>query len=204
MSEPFPPPQDQPAYGQPPYGQPPQARSTYGAQVAGQPPYGHPPAPIPAPPPPGSYGVPVGGYPAPIGEYRVPSAQRPPTRRPGGIALVAALLAAIAAPVAAGLLALRIGTIAPLERVFSPTGAIIWTALSSARTEVLWVEILFWTATALGILAIVLGIVAAARGRGRGLGITAVILAVIGPVGFLLLTSVLYGVGSGIALTDAG
>lgn len=195
MSEPFPPPAGQPPYGQPPTGQPP-----YGQPPAGQPPYGRAPIPVPVPPaPPGAYGVPVGGYRSPIGDYQVPPAERPPSRRLGGIALVAALLAAVGAPIVAGILSLRIGMRVQLDRVLDATGEIVWAALSPVRTEVLWVEILFWVATALGILAIVLGIIATARRRGRGLGVTAIILAVIGPVGFLLLVSVLFGVGSGIA-----
>ena len=47
--------------------------------------------------------------------------------------------------------------------------------------------------------ALALGIVATVRRRGRGAGITAMILAVLGPVVFFLLTSVLLGVGNGMA-----
>ncbi|GAA2862731.1 hypothetical protein [Microbacterium arabinogalactanolyticum] len=161
-----------------------------------------PPPPVPVPPPaapPGAYGVPVGGYQMPVGGYDVPSDTPPASRRTGLLALVAALIAVVVAPIVAGILAVRIGMQVPLESLITVTGDVVWAALTPVRTLVLWVEILFWAATAIGILALALGIVATVRRRGRGAGITAMILAVLGPVVFFLLASVLLGVGNGMA-----
>ena len=161
-----------------------------------------PPPPVPVPPPaapPGAYGVPVGGYQMPVGGYEVPSDTPPASRRTGLLALVAALIAVVVAPIVAGILAVQIGMQVPLESLITVTGDVVWAALTPVRTLVLWVEILFWAATAIGILALALGIVATVRRRGRGAGITAMILAVLGPVVFFLLTSVLLGVGNGMA-----
>ena len=161
-----------------------------------------PPPPVPVPPPaapPGAYGVPVGGYQMPVGGYEVPSDTPPASRRTGLLALVAALIAVVVAPIVAGILAVQIGMQVPLESLITVTGDVVWAALTPVRTLVLWVEILFWSATAIGILALALGIVATVRRRGRGAAISAMILAVLGPVVFFLLTSVLLGVGNGMA-----
>ncbi|BDZ37709.1 hypothetical protein [Microbacterium suwonense] len=173
-------------------------------------PVGPPPVPampvpaMPAPPaaPPGAYQVPVGGYQAsvggyPGGGYQVPPARPQGTRTTGAVALVLALLAAIVVPIVGGLIAYQIGALLPgvaisVDSSFSDDLAV----LSPARTQVLWAEITFWTGTALGIGAIVLGIVAAAKRRGRGLGITAIVLSVLGPVGFFLVVSIFLGIGA--------
>lgn len=168
----------------------------------GRPSYRQHPLPPPAPPaPPGTYGVPVGGYRAPVGGYQVPPTTPVPSRRTGAVALIAALLAAVVAPIVAGILSLRIGMRVQLDEVLAASGDVVWSALSPVRTQVLWIEILFWTGTALGILALALGIAATVRSSGRGMGITAIGLAFIGPAGFLLLVSVLFGVGNGIGLS---
>lgn len=158
---------------------------------------GIPPVP---PPPPGAYDVPVGGYQAPAGGYEMPTGTPPAGRGTGVIALLASLVAAVVAPIVAGVIALQIGMQVPLEALITPTGDVVWSALTPVRTQVLWIEILFWVGTAIGILALVLGIVAAVRRRGRGAGITAIVLAVLGPLGFFLLTSILMGVGNGMMM----
>jgi uncharacterized membrane protein len=53
--------------------------------------------------------------------------------------------------------------------------------LAPARDQVLWAEISLWTGSILGIAAIVLGIIAIVRKRGRGKGIAAVVIAVVAP-----------------------
>lgn len=157
-----------------------------------------PPVPRAPAPPPGAYGVPVGGYQLPVGDYQVPPAAPRAPRTTGLLAMLGAFLAAVVAPAAAGLIALRAGLRVFIDNVLSPTGELSLAALSPVRTQVLWVEILFWAATVIGILALVLGIIATARGRGRGMGITAIVLAALGPFAFVLLVTLLFGVGNGI------
>ncbi|MFD5226811.1 hypothetical protein ACFWHT_14440 [Microbacterium sp. NPDC058342] len=154
--------------------------------------------PVPAAPP-GAYGVPVGGYLMPVGGYQVPPTERAPSKRTGALALVAALLAAVVAPIVGGVLALQIGLQVLIDDLILMSGDIAFSALSPVRTQVLWIEITFWAATVLGVAALVLGIVATARRRGRGMGITAIVLAVLGPAFFFFGASILFGVGNGIA-----
>lgn len=167
-----------------------------------EPSFPSPGAPVPGPavpaPPPGAYTVPVGGYQAPAGAYQLPPTAPPASRRTGAFALAASLLAAVVAPVIAGFVAVRMGMEVLVTDLVTPAGDLRLAALSPVRTPVLWIEIVFWAATALGVIALVLGIVATARRRGRGMGITAIVLAVLGPVGFFLTVSVLYGVGNAI------
>lgn len=166
------------------------------------------PAPPTVPPavPPGAYVAPVGGYPAPsedrIDGYRLPHGDptqnmAPGSRTTGVIALVLAVVAAVVVPIVAGLVAYRIGALLPdsgisVDSSFADDLAV----LTPARTQVLWAEILFWTGTALGIVAIVLGIIATARRRGRGPGIAAIVLSALGPFGFFLAVSVFLGIGA--------
>ena len=53
--------------------------------------------------------------------------------------------------------------------------------LSPVRGLVLWAEIGFWLGTALGLVALALGITAIATRRGRGFGVAAVVIAAVGP-----------------------
>lgn len=157
-----------------------------------------PAAPLPQAPPPGAYRVPVGGYQAPIGGYSAPAATAP-SRATGALALVASLIAAVVAPIVAGALALRIGLLVSVNDLVSAAGDFVVAALSPARTETLWAEIMFWLGTALGLFAIVGGIIAVARRRGRGMGIAAIVIAAIGPVLFFLAVTLMFGIGNGIA-----
>lgn len=168
-----------------------------------------PPAGAPAPPaaPPGAFGVPVGGYQPggyPGGGYQVPPNTPPASRTTGATALILALVAAIVVPVVAAVMAYQIGAVLPNARIgidSSFTGDLA--VLAPVRTQVLWAEIAFWSGTVLGIVAIVLGIIAAARRRGRGLGITAIVLAALGPFGFFLAVSVLLGIGAAASVSGA-
>ncbi|MFC7789254.1 hypothetical protein ACU045_09760 [Microbacterium sp. MAHUQ-60] len=167
-----------------------------------------PSAPPVAPPaPPGSYRVPVGGYAAPMsgraGGYQPPqgdpSRSVPASSRTTGVvALVLALVAAVVVPIAAGLVAYRIGVLLPGSTRIGVGSSFTddLSVLTPARAQVLWAEILFWTGTALGIAAMVLGIIATARRRGRGPGIAAIVLSALGPFGYFLAVSVFLGIGA--------
>ncbi|MEJ1088398.1 hypothetical protein WDU99_08720 [Microbacterium sp. Mu-80] len=158
-----------------------------------------PPPPAPYAPPTGAYGVPVGGYTAPAGGYTVPSTERPASRGAGAIALIAAVLAAVVMPILGAVFAFQIGALLPVEYIdVDTTLENDLAALSPARIQVLWAEIAFWAGTALGVLALVMGIIAVARRRGRGLGIAAIVVAVIGPVLFFVAVFVMLGIGAAV------
>lgn len=182
----------------------PQFPAPGGDRPVGPPP---PPAGVPAPPaaPPGAYHVPVGGYPVSTGGYpggyQVPSAPAG-SRTTGAVALILALLATIVVPVVAAAIAFQIGSLLPNTRISVDSSfKDDLSMLTPARTQVLWAEITFWTGTVLGIGAIVLGIIATAKRRGRGLGITGMVLAALGPVGFFLAVSIFLGIGAVTAST---
>ena len=139
------------------------------------------PAAYPAAPP-GAYQVPVGGYAAPAGSYTAPDTMVRPSGLLGTISLVLALLAAVVTPIIAGIAAFEIGRVLPQGVTTTTTEDL--SVLSPARDQVLWAELSFWIGTILGIAAIVLGIIAIAKRRGRGIGIAAVVVAVLGAVIF--------------------
>ncbi|MBD8012758.1 hypothetical protein H9633_10665 [Microbacterium sp. Re1] len=157
-----------------------------------------PSSPAAQPPPPGAYRVPVGGYQAPIGAYSAPPAPAP-SRATGAVSLAAALVAALVTPVVAGVLALQIGLAVSVDDLIDRNGEFRIAALSPARIETLWAEIMFWLGTALGLFGVIGGIVAVARRRGRGMGIAAIVVAALGPGIFFLAVALMYGIGNGIA-----
>jgi len=120
------------------------------------------------------------------------------TKRPlGALALVSGILAAILAPAVAGFAAFRVGRGAG-EGIMAKGGQNVdLRVLSPVRDIVLVVEIAFWSGMALGITALVLGIVAAARDRGRPMGIVAIVLAVLGPLIFGALVAIALVAGAG-------
>ncbi len=59
----------------------------------------------------------------------------------------------------------------------------------------LWTELSFWAGTVFGIAAIVLGIIAIRRKQGRGAGIAALIVAVLGAVIFFVAVFTAFAVG---------
>ena len=187
--------------------------------VAGYPPI--PPAP-PLPPAPASYGqapaapaygsapqtTSAPGYP-PASPYVAPTYPQygaflaAPTRRVdrsalGVVALVPALVATVVAPVLGAVFAhpigIQLGKALAMDPDFRPTDLSV---LSPVRDIVLFAEIGFWAGTALGIWALVQGIIAIATRRGRGAGIAAVVIAALGPV--LYGVAVLVGYTTGIA-----
>ena len=156
-----------------------------------------PPAPGYAAPP-GAYRVPVGGYAEPSGTYGVPQASAPASRTLGTLSLVLGLLAAVVAPIIVAFPVYEIGRRVPeaLVRLSGDTSATALALLSPARDQVLWAELTFWSATVVGIAAVVLGILAIARRRGRGQGIGALVAAVLGPAIFLVVAGIALAAGT--------
>ncbi|WP_228479925.1 DUF4064 domain-containing protein [Microbacterium abyssi] len=163
-------------------------------------PYGSAPVP-PAPSyqtPPGSYTAPVGGYSTPQGAYQAPvdvPAPRPATL--GVLSFVLSLVAVAVAPIIAGIAGYEIGFRLPSVATDVDAATSDLSFLSPVRDQVLLGEIGFWVGTLTGIVAIVLGIVAIAKRRGRVWGIIGLILAALGPVIFFVVLGIALGVGAG-------
>ena len=157
-------------------------------------------APAPAPQaPPGAYQVPVGGYAAPQGGYMAPVAPTAPSNGFLGIlSLVVAGIAAVVIPIIGGIAGFEIGIRIPGG--IDPSAPDVLSTLTPARTQVLWTEVAFWTGTALGIAAIVIGIFAIRRKARRALGIAGIVLAVLGAGIFwaVLVATVIAGTATGI------
>lgn len=168
-----------------------------------------PPAPptyAPAPPgpqagapaypaaPPGAYQVPVGGYAAPEGNYQAPTQEEKKSGLLGVLALVLSLVAAVVTPIVAGVSGFEIGRRIPGG--LDATDSDFLSVLSPARDQVLWAELSFWTGTALGIAAIVIGILAIRKKQARGAGIAALVVAVLGPVFFWVVLLVALSTGT--------
>lgn len=192
-----------------------------------QSPYGHPGPPPPVPPyrpapPPPTY-----SSPAPAADYRPagPTAappyaapyiapkhpqyaaavtySAPPSRTLGIVALVLALVALVVSPLVAGIAAFRVGLGTGREVALLPAAAEWdWALLSPVRDWVLLGEIAFWAGTVLGTWALVQGIVAIARRRGRGLGIAAVVISVVALGAFVVggWTALFVGLASGASI----
>ncbi|MGN8024999.1 hypothetical protein [Microbacterium sp. 22242] len=194
--------QPRPAFPPPPQGPfvPPAAPQAAAPAAPGAP--VAPPAAAPVyQPPPGAFVGPAGGYPAP----HPPSARPAGTPALGRFALLLALVATVALTIVAAVLSWQIGfgvsSGAELTTLVDRIAASDLSVLTPVRQIVLWWEITAWTATALGLWALVQGVVAIAKRRGRGPGIAALIVAAVGPVVFFLacyLTLIL-GVGLGSA-----
>lgn len=168
-----------PAY--PSYPAAPPAPASAPTYPAAQPNAGYPAVPqAPAPQaPPGAYQVPVGGYAAPQGGYVAPqTASAPSGGFLGILSLILGGIAAIVIPIIAGVAGFEIG--ARIPSGIDTTDPDFLSALSPARTQVLWAEIAFWVGTALGIAAIVVGIIAIRKKQRRALGIVGLVLAVLG------------------------
>lgn len=152
--------------------------------------------------PPGAFSGPAGGYTAPY------APTTPPAGGPGlgRMALLLALLATVVLTIVGAVLAWQIGhgigsstDLTNLENRVSGNDLSI---LTPVRELVLWVEITSWTATALGIWALVQGIVAIAKRRGRGPGIAAVVIAALGPFVYGLVGYIAFVVALGLAATQ--
>ncbi|GAA3628895.1 hypothetical protein GCM10022200_09370 [Microbacterium awajiense] len=172
-----------------------------------------------AAPPPVPQGRPVyappAGYPAPPYTGSAPAAApayanaiygMPPGRASqalGVVALVLALAAAVVASIVVTIAGFFVGLGTAHEFIVSPPGPDLdWRVLTPVRGWVLAAEIAFWIGTALGVWALVQGIVAIAKARGRGAGIAAVVIAGLGPVVFFL--GLQLGLAVGFATGAAG
>ncbi len=123
--------------------------------------------------------------------YRVPSApalpEPPAARTPsrsralGLVALVVAVVALAGSVVIGAVAVMQVAATATITGELDAAGL---RALAPARSWVLVGEIAFWTGTALGLWALIQGVIAIALGRGRALGVAAVATAVAAPVLF--------------------
>jgi hypothetical protein len=151
------------------------------------PPFGAPGAPAGARPPQiaSGYALPA-GYAAP--GFSGPVAPTGRARRALGIAamyiaLIATAGAAVVAAVAGFNIALGAAGQLALGAMDAPFD---WRVLTPVRGWVLLGEIAFWLGTGLGVWALVQGVIAIVKDRGRGAGVAAVVIAALGPVVFLL------------------
>jgi len=114
----------------------------------------------------------------------------PPPRTSGGsvlgvVAFVLAVIAAVGATILGSIAGYNVGV--GTARNFLTDAANIdfdWSILTPVRGWVLLGELSFWGGTVLGIWALVQGIIAIVKNHGRGWGIAAVVIAVIGPIAF--------------------
>lgn len=164
----------------PPFGAPQTSGGTAGAYA---PPAGY------APPP--GYPVPAGySASAPYGYGAANIATPTPARSPalGRVSLLLSLIATGGAGLVAAIASFNIGLGAGRELTMRPFDAgFDWSVLTPVREWVLMGEIAFWVGTALGIWALIQGIVAIVTRRGRGAGIAAVVIAAVGPFVFAAL-----------------
>lgn len=143
----------------------------------------HPPVsspPVPQPPAPGSYAAPY--VPPQDTRYAhfLQAPARPASPALGRVALILALVATVGASVALAIALGAIGAgIGPRLQGISPTTGL--EILTPVRDWVLLAEIAAWGGTALGLWALVQGIVAVVKRRGRGAGIAAIVIAALGP-----------------------
>ncbi|MBS1907109.1 MAG: hypothetical protein JST33_11210 [Actinobacteria bacterium] len=165
--------------------------------------------PVPEPP---AYAAPPGAFAGPAGGYAA-SAPYLPTERPargaglGRVALLLALLATVVLTIVGAVLAWQIGhgvgsstDLTTLEKSLSAGDLAI---LTPVRDLVLWAEITSWAATTLGIWALVQGIVAIAKRRGRGPGIAAVVIAVLGPFVYFLVGYLTFAIALGASVASS-
>ncbi len=187
-----------------------------GWAAPGAPPFGTPTAPPPAaagyalpagyaPPPGYSAGAPAapGVAPAFGQQARAYAPAAPAGRGLGVAALVIAVVATVGAALAVAVAAFAIGLGTGREIAMQPLGSDFdWGMLAPVRGSVLLAETAFWVGTALGIWALVQGVIAIVKGRGRGAAIAAVVIAALGPVVFFVVLQGFlaagYTAGSGI------
>ena len=101
------------------------------------------------------------------------------------VAFLLAVAASVIAPVVAAVAAYQVGRGTGTQDVSALTSpGLDWSLLTPVREWVAMGEVAFWAATALGTWALVQGIIAIAKDRGRGWGVAAVVMAVLGPLLF--------------------
>jgi len=98
---------------------------------------------------------------------------------------VLALVATVGAGLLGAIAAFNIGLGAGKGLANLPAGGSWdWSILTPVRDWVLLGEVSFWIGTLVGVWALVQGIVATVTGRGRATGITAIVVAALGPIVF--------------------
>lgn len=213
MSDPVPPtPQPQASPEQPSAYPPPAAYPGYpwappAGSAQGHPPQGHPGYPqgqqgygqAPAYPAAPAYSpVPPAGSPTFVGQpaYGGPLSAPSGGKGLGYVALVAGILALVGSSIVVAIAAYMIGTGAASALVSNPpTTEFDWDVLAPVRDWVFVAELSFWSGTILGLWALVQGIIAIVKNRGRGAGIAAVVLAAFAPVAFALALYIALTVG---------
>ena len=157
-----------PQAGQPASPYPPGQHAPASAPPPG---FSAPPSPTYAPPP-GAYAAGPAGYQSVAGPYTPPPSPRGPSAV-GIWALVLALAALLIPSVIGAVSGYAIGfglaESGALDYLDGDIDSLAF--LAPVREQVLWAEIAFWLGTVLGVWAIVQGIVAISRRRGRGQGI---------------------------------
>ncbi|WP_314507151.1 hypothetical protein [uncultured Microbacterium sp.] len=145
--------------------------------------------------------APPEGYTAPVQGYGPYVAAPGPAAPRGGatlgiVALVLAVLATVAATIVGSIAAFSIGVGTGRQLVVDPADIDFdWSILTPVREWVLVGELSFWAGTILGVWALVQGIVAIVKNRGRGWGIAAVVVAAIGPIAFAIAVQVFLTTG---------
>jgi hypothetical protein len=118
----------------------------------------------------------------------MPARPTAPLRGGSGLGVVAflfAVIAALGATILGSIAGFHIGLGTGREIALQPMDIDFdWSMLTPVREWVLLGELAFWGGTFFGIWAIVQGIIAIVKNRGRGWGIAAVIVAAIGPIAF--------------------
>lgn len=148
-------------------------------------------------------------YAAPYAAPRPPAGAVPPPATParssvlGAVALGLGILATVGATVVGSIATWQIGLGAGRAIASHPRGSDFdWSLLAPVREHVLAGELSFWIGTALGVAALVLGLVAIVTGRGRVTGIVATVIAALGPILFLAVAAVVLStampIGAGI------
>lgn len=161
-------------------------------------------APAPVPPAPGyaapGYAAPPGALGGPAGGYGTPFSPAPAEPRGSGLgitALILALVAAVLCTIIGSWAAYEIGRGIDLDRAIAQYGGTPGMEIfTPVREVVLWAELSFWAGTLIGITALVLGIVAVVKRRGRGAGIAAIIIAAVGPVIFGIAVFFIFSIGT--------
>ena len=171
---------------------------------ASQPPPSHPAAP--SAPPVAPYSGPYAAPYLPPVHPQYASAVAPPARTSNALGIVAVIVAGVAAmtPIPAAVAAFRIGAGTGAQLVDRPPASDFdLSILTPVRDWVLLGELSFWIGTVLGVWALVQGIVAIVRNRGRIAGIVAAVIAVLAPIVFAVATVLALSAGMG-AGVDTG
>ena len=112
------------------------------------------------------------------------------------MALIAGLLALVGPTIAVSVATYRIGLGASQRIAAAPMNPDFdWSILSPVRDWVLLGETAFWVGTALGLWALIQGIVALVTNRGRGAAIAAVVVAIVAPIAFAIAANVFLATG---------